>query len=425
MLVGKKFLVIMKKIILFFIFMFLFFQIVFAENDNRIIYPIWNFPAIVRTGDELNILTEKEILNVDEVSICEQECIKIKGLNNKKGVKINIPEGFKEGFYDLKLKVKDKEYESRRSIKIIKEYKEEFLFVHLTDIHIGGETSEKTFEEVIKIINLINPEFVVITGDSVTTAEDFARTIIRSDNLNHYLMDISKKKIIENLIKAEFNEFISLCQRIKVPLFIIPGNHDLVGVGNNLLLDIWKEYFYWRYYSFNYNNWHFVGLDNSNMMEVCQMIGYEDKDCVDLDDEQKEWLIESMQKSNLKNHIFLLHINPLNDRGKFIVEIANKYSVKMGLFGHDHKDMLFIEGKTIWAETASVFERGAFRVIKIKNEDIEYYGEDNPVCKIEGSKIADILLIQKNTKGVYSFCSKNVRDNCDFNLNLFDCLKGK
>ncbi len=396
----------------------------FSETDNHVIFPVWNFPAIVKTGGTLSILMKEEVLNIDKIALCEQICIEMDGIVEKNNININIPENFKEGFYDLILKIKDKEYESRKSVKIIKEYKKEFLFIHITDIHIGGENSEKTYNEIVKIINLINPEFVIITGDITTSAEDLARTVIRSDKLTHYLMDISKKKIID-LIREEFSKFISISREIKVPLFLLPGNHDLVGIGNELLLEIWNEFFYWRYYSFNYDNWHFVGLDNSNMMEVCTMIGYKERDCIDIDDEQKMWLTKDMEKNSLKNHIFFLHINPLNKEGKFILDIANKYNVKMGLFGHDHKDMLFYIGKTIWIETASVLETGAFRAIKVKDDEIVYYGEEQPICEINGSKIADVLIIQKNIKGVHSFCSKKVKKNCDFNLNVFDCLRGK
>jgi len=66
---------------------------------------------------------------------------------------------------------------TKNAVRIVSEYKDEYYFIHITDTHLpthlyyyepGSEsdTSEiQDLREVINDINIINPEFVLLTVD--------------------------------------------------------------------------------------------------------------------------------------------------------------------------------------------------------------------------------------------------------------------
>lgn len=80
----------------------------------------------------------------------------------------------------------------------------DFAFVQVSDTHIDSDPKDTAFEmrleQTVEQINELNPAFVILTGDVVTT--------FTADNY------------------ARFKEIVAT---LKPPLYVIPGNHD---VGN-------------------------------------------------------------------------------------------------------------------------------------------------------------------------------------------------
>ncbi|MBU1218254.1 metallophosphoesterase [Myxococcota bacterium] len=101
-------------------------------------------------------------------------------------------------------------------------------FVQLTDLHFGYDIHDKNTERAIDIINNLaySIDFVVVTGD------------IFADNI----LDPAARKTA------------SMLKKIKFPLHVLPGNHDINGVLN------WAEvHNYFKNLFGKYNNYRDIG----------------------------------------------------------------------------------------------------------------------------------------------------------------------
>jgi hypothetical protein len=148
----------------------------------------------------------------------------------------------------------------------------DFYFIHITDTHLpthkfyyesGADTDTTEMSDlhaVIDDINIMNPAFVLFTGDVVNEGE-------LEDFLNkHY-----------------FTRAQRILQGLDVPVFITAGNHDVGGWDDTPPPDgtarrNWWKFFGWRYlndpppaegvhtqnYSFDYGDVHFIGIEAYN-----------------------------------------------------------------------------------------------------------------------------------------------------------------
>ena len=110
----------------------------------------------------------------------------------------------------------------------------QFHFAIMAD-RTGGARAG-VFEDAIRKVNLLRPEFVINVGDMI---EGYS----------------TKRPVIEK----EFDEVDALAGRFDMPFFMVPGNHDVEG---ELSRTIWKERYGCAYYSFVYKNVLFLCLDS-------------------------------------------------------------------------------------------------------------------------------------------------------------------
>jgi len=57
----------------------------------------------------------------------------------------------------------------------IKDLKQSYSIVQLSDVHIGGLIDQKFIRDIVKRVNILNPDIVVITGDLVDIALHYAK----------------------------------------------------------------------------------------------------------------------------------------------------------------------------------------------------------------------------------------------------------
>lgn len=150
------------------------------------------------------------------------------------------------------------------------EMDDEFYFVHITDTHMpthsyhyysGADTDSSEMDDmraVIDDINLINPAFVLLTGDVVNEGE-----------LEDYLEWRS------------FTKAKRIMRELDVPIYVVGGNHDLGGWDSTpppagVSRRNWWKFFGWRHlydpppgepvytqnYTFDYGGVHFIGLES-------------------------------------------------------------------------------------------------------------------------------------------------------------------
>ena len=100
-----------------------------------------------------------------------------------------------------------------------------------------GSMRPGIFEKGIEKLNLMLPEFVLSVGDLI----------------QGYTQDTAQ-------IRAEWADFSQKIDKLKVPFFYLPGNHDIT---NLVMQKEWEDRFGRRYYSFTYKDVLFIILDSN------------------------------------------------------------------------------------------------------------------------------------------------------------------
>jgi len=145
--------------------------------------------------------------------------------------------------------------------------KELFTFVHLTDPQLGFISENKNCEEEIRLyteavrhINKIKPKFVVITGDLIHNRMD-------TNQVNSF------KRITSSIHKS-------------IPVYIIPGNHDVGMLPTQASLDSFMLQYQSDRFAFTHKNVQFIGINSCLIQSGLKQ-----------DSIQFDWL-----KANLKKH---------------------------------------------------------------------------------------------------------------------------
>lgn len=200
--------------------------------------------------------------------------------------------------------------------------KDSFFFVQLSDPQLGFYSQSSDFSreeeqmrELIETINLLKPEFVVISGDFVHQKED----------------------------KAQLAGFKTLCREIdsRIPLYLVPGNHD---VGNDATEEGTKQFI--RRYGADRFVW---------KTKHCSVIGFNTSEIRSGDPDREaaefQWIEKQLKKSQKCKHIILVghhpffvasaeeedsyHNLPLAVRSRYL-DMFCRYGVDVVLSGHLH-----------------------------------------------------------------------------------------
>lgn len=125
----------------------------------------------------------------------------------------------------------------------------EFSFIHASDTHLS-EQSVNRMARLREITNSVKPDFVLISGDLVRDA----------------------LRVPEEEARRYYQLYVDNIKQFTVPVWSVPGNHELFGIERHLSLVSPKHPLYGRkmfahylgpnYYSFNYGGIHFIGLDD-------------------------------------------------------------------------------------------------------------------------------------------------------------------
>lgn len=112
----------------------------------------------------------------------------------------------------------------------------QFQFVVVTD-RTGGHRPG-IFEKGVDKVNLLQPEFVISVGDLI----------------EGYTTDTVE-------INRQWDEFTGFVNKLEMPFFYVPGNHDLT---NPVMEKIWKKRFGPTHYSFIYKDVLFMALNSED-----------------------------------------------------------------------------------------------------------------------------------------------------------------
>lgn len=195
-------------------------------------------------------------------------------------------------------------------------------FVYVTD---SQETSEEGFKQWEKTLNtatqVANPDFIAFAGDLVDNSHagwgsDMTKVIMKEWS---YAFDVPKHIIMN------------------YPFMSASGNHERAGYSfvNHSNIDYVKAASTGGYYSFVYDNLHFIVLDSNEANNTTAFA------------EQIAWLESELQNSTSNWKVVMLHIGPYstgdhsNDSEAIYIRsiipaICAKYEVDLVLQGHDH-----------------------------------------------------------------------------------------
>ncbi len=227
----------------------------------------------------------------------------------------------------------------------------DFSFVVMGDNRPGRGryTQPYVFKKIIDKINNLKPlpDFVLSTGD-----------IIAGYTHNKKLLD------------KEFYSFKKTIEKLKVPYYNAPGNHEISN--NEYALEKYKEIFPYLpgnklYYSFNYRGAHFIALNTEEIYN-------EGRICC----EQFKWLKHDLEKNKKAKHIFVFFHRPLypvaghigssldefpEDRDT-LVNLLKKYKVDYVFCGHEH-----LYNKTKKNNIIQIITGGAGAGLRVPPED--------------------------------------------------------
>lgn len=195
-------------------------------------------------------------------------------------VKVSVPRFTPVDLYDLRVTGGSKTREviddyQPHALQAVDEFKDDFDFVQLTDIHVFGP--ECTFgsavyhgrgdrqngsdpkrlgavyyQKAINQINLLKPAFCVFTGDYM-----FGQSYLLMDHGNPWGLTTE--------YEYEMTWFYNETMKLDVPVFMTLGNHDSFAEGDGGAHEDWFEN--WRrlfgpvYYSYDYGGYHFLSLN--------------------------------------------------------------------------------------------------------------------------------------------------------------------
>lgn len=385
--------------------------------------PLLNIPSIVLPDQELNIecfapqtTTDWAVeIFYDDVSIS----LPLNQANYDTGLDkwtltTTIPSVDLYELYDMRVSASGGMVDTvTNAVKVIDQFKSDYYFIHITDIHLLGHTfygesgyatdqSEMDdFYEVIKDINLLNPEFVLLTGDLINEGELEDFECLR----NHTLT-------------------VQLLEKLEVPVYIVPGNHDLGGWDatppeQGTARNEWWRFFGWRQqevpttestyqshdYSFDYGDIHFTGLEaydnyDGYMYDVYGQYSFTS--------EQLTWLNQDLATAGDKTKVLFYHYDFKDELD------LSTLGVDMALWGHTHSD--YNSGSHPYnISTASVCdENRRYRVIRVNNGNLQ---AESSVSSHSGS--TDLLTISYNNSnnGSQDVVSATIQNNHSLSFN--------
>ncbi len=386
---------------------------IYSNSEIKIVYPLFSMPIILAEESNFTAMVNFSgspdswecTISTAYDSVYEEFSLPIEGIGynattNIWSLSVQVPYGVDDDLYNITITAKGDWGASRaeepRAVSIVKEFKDSFSFAHLTDFHIGDprglkvdisktigwKAARKSVEE----INLLNPDFVIITGDLV-----FGQL---------YPFEYS----------IEYRKCYEILQQFDVPTFLCPGNHDgYIQLGQDGF-KLWKEFIGPLYYSFDYGKCHFTSVNSYDWPAMSRWaISYVPFQWGgNIGEEQMKWIEKDLQHStNAKARFIMLHHNPLwetkNDsllknknytgRAK-LLGLIEKYDVNAVFAGHVHYDNVTTQNDTLYITTTTVASGlsaedayWGYRIIGVNDDKIVSYNYKEPKYSIPSYKL--------------------------------------
>ncbi|MCF7920252.1 MAG: metallophosphoesterase [Candidatus Cloacimonetes bacterium] len=352
-----------------------------ADEITLIQRPILSIPEIAVAGTEFQIICQapssvqdwSAALQWQDISL--QLAIDNTGFDESSGLwelTVIAPYAAFYTLYDLRVYAAGVDIDTaENAVFLIPEYKSDYYFVHITDTHLPGHefwgddpngvdfTEIDDLRNIIKTVNLIRPEFVLLTGDVVNEGE---------------LEDLNGRHVY-SLAK-------NLLTELDVPVFLTSGNHDIGGWDDTSPPDgtarhNWHRFFGWEFlenaaagsytqdYTFTYDNTLFIGMEGYINYDGYQYGIFGDSSFTY---GQMSWLNDVIAMSTEEARVAFYHYD-------FDEEInLGTLGLDMALWGHIHSNSGNINQQPYDLSTAATCDgNGAFRVINVSDNVLQPY----------------------------------------------------
>jgi predicted MPP superfamily phosphohydrolase len=382
-----------------------FYQNLDTSNEINIIYPRSSIPIILSNSQSFVI--QFQSISFDHLSVemttaydplADTIQLPVSSISESEGEKIkyatvSIPSNTPPELYNLSLKIEtgDDIYSASRprAISIKENLSDSYTFVHLTDFHIGdprGFTENpletlgwKAARKTIEEINLLNPDFVIISGD------------------------LTFGQLFPFEYTFEYQTCYEILQDFKVPTYLCPGNHDGYIQTFQDGFTLWEKYFGPLYYSFDYKNTHFLSINSYDWPPKAR-IGFSYLVFNwggSIQEDQLNWIEKNLcSHATIDQTIMMMHHNPLWDttgdsllgndyhNQEVLLDLIRTNTVDAVFAGHVHYDNVTVDNDTYYITTttaSSSFDDDGYwgyRLITVENSMITEYNYQEPKYSI-------------------------------------------
>ena len=216
---------------------------------------------------------------------------------------------------------------------------EPFKFALITDTHVGNPNNDEDLQRTVDDINHNMPEieFVIVSGDVTEFGSD-------------------------NELKSAKN----ILDQIKMPSYIIPGNHDSnwSESGTNSFLKIFGT----ETFGFEHNGYLFAGLPSGPNMRMSPG---------QIPREGITWFNKLLKQTDKETPIIFVNHYPMNNSLNNWFEVMDAlkpYNVKAMLCGHGHKNKEYnfegINAAMLRSNLRANDEFGGYNVITVTQDSI-------------------------------------------------------
>jgi predicted phosphodiesterase len=278
--------------------------------------PRLGIPVIARAGEHIRPVIKTSVpfyypslrwrLDDGDNQYTLQAVSSHSGLSNK-AITLKLPENIRPGAYSLLAESgKDTVIAQRKTVHIIDSVPEDFSLVQLADLPTlgGDESGDALLQQIIREINIINPNVVLFTGD-----------IAYGGSWDQY------RRLTEAMAMVD------------APVIAVAGNHEYEGWAGYL------HYFTKAYHAVDFGRYKFISLNSGHSRDQ-------------MTQSQFQWLREQFQHLQGKIPIVQIH-HPLHHKegqhgyvhvnADKMVALFKQYHVPIVLSGHWHGDMVFDE----------------------------------------------------------------------------------
>lgn len=345
--------------------------------------PLMNIPAIQIPGENMTItcLAPQTASGFDAYLLhgSKRICLPMQSAvwqtnPNRWELQVSIPQVYVFELYDLEVNANGGIHDvSQNAVSVVPSRKTNYYFVHISDLHMptrifypeagfdADSLAVVDFRAVLDDINLIRPEFVLLTGDLVNEGEleGFA---------GQYQYGWAQRVLSE----------------LEVPVYLTAGNHDIGGWNSTppsagSARRSWWSYFGWDWldnesptwpyhtqdYYFSYNNTLFIGLESYDNYDYWRQNIYGSSSYTA---QQLAWLnnVVSLFPGYTKVLFHHYDFQEQLDLGSLDVDLA--------LWGHIHSNSGSINTQPYNLATRSTCDGNrAYRVIRVNNDVVTPY----------------------------------------------------